>query len=50
MAAGAATVLGLLRAGEGGRANELLRDPAVRYVHLHYARPGCFAAAVTRPG
>ena len=29
---------------------EALRDQAVRYVHLHYARPGCFAASVTRPG
>ena len=27
-----------------------LSDPAVRYVHLHYARPGCFAALATRPG
>ena len=33
-----------------GVLSEALRDPAVRYVHLHYARPGCFAAAVTRPG
>jgi hypothetical protein len=29
---------------------DALRDDAVGYVHLHYARPGCFAASVTRPG
>ncbi len=33
----AATTLGLLRAGEGARARELLRDPAVRDVFTRYA-------------
>ncbi len=33
----AATTLGLLRAGEGNRARELLRDPAVRDVFTRYA-------------
>lgn len=23
-------------------------NPAVEYIHLHYAKPGCFAASVTR--
>lgn len=27
----------------------ILRNPAVSYLHLHNARPGCFAASVTRP-
>lgn len=26
----------------------MLRDPDVRYIHLHNARPGCFAARVSR--
>jgi hypothetical protein len=26
----------------------MFRDPAVAYLHLHNARPGCFAARVTR--
>jgi hypothetical protein len=26
----------------------MLRDPAVAYLHLHNAKPGCFAASVTR--
>jgi hypothetical protein len=26
----------------------MLRDPAVEYVHLHFAKPGCFAARVER--
>ncbi len=25
-------------------------DPAVAYLHLHYAKPGCFAATVRRAG
>ena len=27
---------------------EMLHDPGVAYLHLHNARPGCFAARVTR--
>nr|WP_237072630.1 DUF1203 domain-containing protein [Pseudaestuariivita rosea] len=26
----------------------MLSDPAVDYIHIHYAKPGCFAARVTR--
>lgn len=26
----------------------MLADPAVDYIHLHYARPGCYAARVDR--
>jgi Protein of unknown function (DUF1203) len=26
----------------------MLQDPGVAYLHLHYAKPGCFAARVTR--
>ncbi len=26
----------------------MFRDPAIAYVHLHYAAPGCFAASVSR--
>lgn len=27
---------------------QMLRDPEVSYLHLHNAKPGCFAASVTR--
>ncbi len=27
---------------------EMLEDRAVEYLHLHYAKPGCFAAKVVR--
>ncbi len=37
---------------EGAQAHDavvrLLADPKVRYLHLHFARPGCFACAVKR--
>lgn len=37
---------------EGSRLHEaipaMLQNPAVAYLHLHNARPGCFAARVTR--
>lgn len=26
----------------------MLADPAVAYLHLHYAKPGCYAARVDR--
>jgi hypothetical protein len=28
--------------------SRLLADPSTAYLHLHYARPGCYAAHVTR--
>lgn len=28
--------------------NRILDDPQVDYIHLHYAKPGCFAARVER--
>jgi hypothetical protein len=30
-----------------GRLDELLRRADVAYVHVHYAKPGCFACSVT---
>ena len=37
---------------EGGDAEpvieRLLSDPAVAYIHAHYARPGCYAARIDR--
>lgn len=35
-------------AGLGESIAAMLRSPAVAYLHLHNARPGCFAARVTR--
>ena len=26
----------------------LFADPAVAYIHAHYARPGCYAARIDR--
>ncbi len=38
--------------GEGSRLSEsipaMLQDPGIAYLHLHNAKPGCFAARVTR--
>ena len=31
-----------------GSIARLLADPSTAYLHLHYARPGCYAARVTR--
>ena len=31
-----------------GLINRMLDNPQVDYIHLHYARRGCFAARVTR--
>ena len=31
-----------------GSIGRLLADPRAAYLHLHYARPGCYAARVTR--
>jgi hypothetical protein len=31
-----------------GSIARLLADPGTAYLHLHYARPGCYAARVTR--
>ena len=28
--------------------NDMFKDSKVQYLHLHYARPGCFAAKVSR--
>ncbi|EPJ50047.1 MAG: hypothetical protein OFPI_20960 [Osedax symbiont Rs2] len=28
--------------------NQMFKDSKVQYLHLHYARPGCYAAKVTR--
>lgn len=46
---------GMMQAAEviEGRALEVLidtflKDPKVAYLHLHYARPGCYAARVER--
>jgi hypothetical protein len=30
------------------RLDAMFANPAIAFVHLHYARPGCFAAAVSR--
>lgn len=32
------------------RLGEMFEDPGVAYIHIHYAKPGCFAALATRPG
>jgi hypothetical protein len=32
----------------GGHLDRLFADDSIAFVHLHYARPGCFAAAVSR--
>jgi hypothetical protein len=32
----------------GGSISAMLRDPRIAYLHLHNAKPGCFAASVTR--
>lgn len=31
-----------------GAIDRMFSDPAVSYIHLHNAKPGCFAASVTR--
>jgi hypothetical protein len=31
-----------------GAIDALLADPAVAYLHAHYAAPGCFAARIER--
>lgn len=31
-----------------GAISEAFEDEAVAYIHLHYAKPGCFAASVSR--
>ena len=37
---------------EGGEAEPLIErffaDPAIAYIHAHYARPGCYAARIDR--
>jgi hypothetical protein len=32
----------------GDAIEAMFADPKVRYLHLHYAKPGCYAARVTR--
>jgi len=27
---------------------EMLKDPSVSYIHIHFAKPGCYAACATR--
>ncbi len=31
-----------------GAAERLLADPAVAYLHAHFAKPGCFACRIDR--
>ncbi len=33
-----------------GLAERMLRDGAAEYIHVHNARPGCFAARIERSG
>ena len=33
-----------------GAIRTLFEDPAIAYIHAHYAAPGCFAASVQRSG